>query len=125
MLWSPHRGDYIVCSPREWRNQAIATLRRFFASQQSLFSERKRGYRKIGRQAEGCHVNCCGPRPSEPPTSRRMASESSFRGTKKGKRAGRLEMDKVRCPYCVTGNGFRRMVRHGNFSFVCDKCGHS
>ena len=34
-------------------------------------------------------------------------------------------MDKVRCPYCVTGNGFRRMVRHGNFSFVCDKCGHS
>ena len=34
-------------------------------------------------------------------------------------------MDKVRCPYCVSGNGFRRMVRHSNFTFLCDKCGHS
>ena len=34
-------------------------------------------------------------------------------------------MDKVCCPYCVAGDGFRRMVRHINFSFTYDRCGPS
>jgi ribosomal protein S27AE len=32
-------------------------------------------------------------------------------------------MDKVRCPYCVDGNGFKVMTPHDNH-LRCEKCGH-
>jgi hypothetical protein len=33
--------------------------------------------------------------------------------------------DLVRCPYCVSGNEFRPMVRHVDGTFICNGCGHT
>jgi len=30
----------------------------------------------------------------------------------------------VRCPYCVSEDHFKPMVRHLDGRFICEKCGH-
>ena len=47
--------------------------------------------------------------------------QSNFRVQGEGTKMERA----VRCPYCVLGFEFRRMVAHVDGRHICNKCGHT
>ena len=36
-----------------------------------------------------------------------------------------MDRSKMRCPYCITAHGFRKLTEKITGEFVCSSCGHS